>query len=181
LGERALEIAILRGALDSSGSGSGSGSGEGYGDGYGDGSGYGSGDGYGNGYDDGSGYGDGYGDGGNGSYWAATIAHFSSKWTESQRARLDALAASGAKLAFWLSDEKGNACNGGKKMTPAAPGVVHTSGGPLKLCSKGTLHATLMPLKWEGSRWWIVALIGDVIGNDEKYGALKREIIGEAL
>lgn len=29
--------------------------------------------------------------------------------------------------------------------------------------------------------WWIVALIGEVIGDDEKYGALTREIIGEAL
>jgi hypothetical protein len=43
------------------------------------------------------------------------------------------------------------------------------------------LHATLLPPKWEGSRWWIVALHGEVIGDDEKFGCLKREILGEAL
>ena len=30
-------------------------------------------------------------------------------------------------------------------------------------------------------RWWIVAMIGEVIGDDEKCGALVREIIGECL
>ena len=63
----------------------------------------------------------------------------------------------------------------------AAPGVVHTAPGPINLCNAGTLHATLIPPKWKGDRWWIVALLGEVIGDDEKYGALKREIIGEAL
>jgi len=58
--------------------------------------------------------------------------------------------------------------------------VVHTAPGPLNLCNPGTLHATLLPPKWKGERWWIVALIGDVIGDEEKYGALTREILGEA-
>lgn len=31
------------------------------------------------------------------------------------------------------------------------------------------------------SRWWAVALHGEVVGNEEKYGCLKREIIGECL
>jgi len=48
-------------------------------------------------------------------------------------------------------------------------------------CGDGTLHATLIPPKWTGDRWWIVALKGEVIGDDEKYGALEREIIGECL
>jgi hypothetical protein len=59
--------------------------------------------------------------------------------------------------------------------------VVHTAPGPLNLCNAGTLHATLLPPKWKGERWWVVAMIGEVVGDEEKYGALKREIIGEAL
>ena len=47
------------------------------------------------------------------------------------------------------------------------------------LCEKTTLHATLMPSKWKGERLWIVALDGTVVGNAEKMGALKREILCE--
>jgi hypothetical protein len=43
------------------------------------------------------------------------------------------------------------------------------------------LHATLIVPKWSGDRVWVVALIGEVAGDDEKYGALQREVIGEAL
>ena len=136
-----------------------------------DGSGYGYGDGY------GYGSGDGYGE-----YWSLTISGFATKWPEAQRARLTALREAGAKIAFWRSNPKGLPSNGGKaSLAPAAPGVVHTENGPLKLCAKGTLHATLIPTKWQGERWWIVALIGEVQGDDEKYGALQREIIGECL
>ena len=46
---------------------------------------------------------------------------------------------------------------------------------------KGTLHATLIPPKWQGERWWIVALHGKVVGDDEKFGCLEREIVGECL
>jgi hypothetical protein len=54
--------------------------------------------------------------------------------------------------------------------------------GPLRdYCGKGQLHATLLPTKWQGDRWWIVALIGERHGDDEKYWALEREIIGECL
>ena len=60
-------------------------------------------------------------------------------------------------------------------------GVIHTAPGPLNLCHQNTLHATLIPPKWKGERWWIVALHGEVVGDEEKYGCLKREIIGEAL
>ena len=35
--------------------------------------------------------------------------------------------------------------------------------------------------RWSGERFWIVALHGDVVGDEEKYGCLKREIIGEAV
>lgn len=58
---------------------------------------------------------------------------------------------------------------------------MHRVTGPLELCSRRALHATLIPPKWEGKRTWIVALIGELIGDDEKYGALEREIIGECL
>ena len=166
------------GSGDGDGYGSGDGSGSGYGDGYGYGSGSGDGSGSGSGSGDGSGDGDGYG---SGSYWLACVDWFSKKWDEAQQLRLAALRAAGAKIAYWRSDERGLPSNGGKLSTPAAPNVVHHDEGPLRLCDKGTLHATLIPPKWEGSRWWIVALHGEVIGDDEKFGCLKREIIGECL
>ena len=172
---------------DGSGSGSGYGYGSGSGDGYGSGYGYGSGsgDGYGYGSGDGSGYGSGSGDGsgyGDGSkeYWQATIPYFASKWPEPLRVRMDALKAAGATLAFWRSDASGQPANNGGRITPAAPGVVHTAPGPLRVCQSGTLHATLIPPKWKGERWWIVALTGEVQWDDDKCGALKREILGEA-
>jgi hypothetical protein len=154
--------------------------GDGYGYGYGD-----DGDGYGYGYgDDGDGYGDdgdGYGYGGDGEYWYATIVYFAAKWNTDQRSRMAELSRSGAKLAFWRSSSSGLPTNGGGKIEVAAPGVVHTSPGPLSLCLAGTLHATLIPPKWKGDRWWVVALIGEVVGDDDKYGCLTREIIGECL
>jgi hypothetical protein len=173
---------VISGAVPQWCSGDGSGYGDGYGSGYGSGSGdgygYGSGDGY------GYGYGDGYGSGsGSGSkeYWQSTIQYFVAKWQPEQRARLFDLFESGATIAFWRSNEKGLPANGGGEIKAAAPGVIHITKGPLNLCSAGTLHATLLPPKWKGSRWWIVALTGQVIGDEEKYGALHREIIGEAL
>jgi hypothetical protein len=85
------------------------------------------------------------------------------------------------QIAFWRSNPDGSPSNGGGKIEPAAPGVIHTSPGPLELCGRGTLHATLLPPKWNGERYWIVALHGEVVGDEEKYGCLKREVIGEAL
>jgi hypothetical protein len=93
---------------------------------------------------------------------------------------LKELKAQGATIAFWRSDENGRACNGGRN-SPVSPGTVETIKGPLTLCSNGALHATLIPPKWEGERVWIVALIGEIVGDDEKFGALTREIIGECL
>ena len=69
MGERDLELTIIRGTLESwmysasFGDGDGSGDGDGYSSGFGDGSGYGSGYGYGYGYGDGDGYGYGSGSG----------------------------------------------------------------------------------------------------------------------
>ena len=146
-------------------------SGRGSGYGSGDGSGYGYGYGYGSGYGSGSGY---------GYYWKSCIAYFSEKWSDAERARLATAKKLKAKIAFWRSDANGKAANGGR-CGPVAPGSVHKECGPLALCERGTLHATLIPPKWEGERWWIVALIGEVVGDDEKYGALEREIIGECV
>ena len=145
--------------------------------GYGSGSGYGYGDGSGYGYGDGYGYGYGYG---SKEYWLATIDAFASKWPDTFQKRLGELRTAGATIAFWRSSPTGHAANGGGAIEAAAPGVVHTAPGPLILCHRGTLHATLLPPKWKGDRWWIVALTGDVIGDEEKYGALTREILGEA-
>lgn len=61
----------------------------------------------------------------------------------------------------------------------ARAGLVEKSDGPLDLCKKGTLHASLCPEKWKGSRLWLVALKGAVIGDESKYGALEREFLGE--
>jgi hypothetical protein len=66
-------------------------------------------------------------------------------------------------------------------MTAAAPGVIHESPGPLCLCEPGTLHATLNPPKWRGERLWIVRLHGEVVGDEDKYGCLKREIVCEVM
>ena len=155
----------------SSGSSYGYGSGYGYGYGYG----YGSGSGYGSGY--GSGSGDGYGDG---SYWRSCIKYFAARWLPMQRKRLAELKRAKAKIAYWRSDSEGRPANGGRA-DPVKPGDIQREKGPLQLCNKGTLHATLLPPKWKGERWWIVALKGEVVGDDDKYGALEREIIGECL
>jgi hypothetical protein len=75
----------------------------------------------------------------------------------------------------------GAAANGGKN-DPVYPGVIERVPGPLRnKCGRGQLHATLIPPNWRGERWWVVALIGEVRGTDEKYWALEREIIGECL
>ena len=160
---------------DGSGYGYGYGSGSGYGYGYGYGSGYGSGDGSGYGYGDGSGYGygDGYG------YWLRLFGMASVNWSESQRSRLAILEREADTLAFWKSDKHGRPANGGYAQEAAAPGLVQTVPGPLKLCQGGTLHATMNPDKWQGERLWVVALFGEIQWQDDKCGALKREIIGE--
>ena len=156
--------------------------GDGYGDGYGYGYGYGDGYGYGSGsgYGDGDGSGDGYGYGSK-EYWLACIPHFAKKWRAPQQARFAELYSAGLTIAYWRSLSSGQPSNGGGLIEPAAPGVVHIAPGPLNLCNAGTLHATLLPPKWKGERWWIVALHGEVVGDEEKYGCLKREILGEAI
>jgi hypothetical protein len=167
------------------GDGYGDGDGDGYGDGDGDGYGYGDGDGdgdgygYGYGYGDGDGDGDGYGDG-YGPYWLKTIQYFAAKWLDTQRTRLAELQKAGATIAFWRSDAAGRACNGGTN-APVKPGTVEKIQGPLRICTRHALHATQVPPKWQGERVWIVALIGEIAQDGDKFGALEREVIGECL
>jgi hypothetical protein len=134
---------------------------------------------------DGSGYGSGFSDGdgsgyGDGAYWRACIKYFASKWSHEQRKRLTTLKKAGAKICYWCSTAEGCPANGGSAL-PVKIGDIQKEKGPLRLCQEGTLHATLIPPKWDGQRWWIVALKGKVVGNAEKYGALEREILGECL
>ncbi|MGD0421492.1 MAG: hypothetical protein ABSA68_18235, partial [Xanthobacteraceae bacterium] len=114
-------------------------------------------------------------------YWLSTIDGFASKWTDAMRSRLATLRREGAVIAFWRSDQAGQPANNGKHVEPAAPGVIHTALGPLNVCHAGTLHATLLPPKWKGERWWTVAMIGETVTEEDKIGALTREIIGECL
>jgi len=171
------------GSGDGYGYGSGDGYGSGYGYGYGSGSGYGDGDGdgsgYGYGYGSGSGDGYGYGDGSK-EYWSALVDTFAEKWEPAQRARLRALRGENVTVAYWRSDANGKPCNGGRGAA-VNPGLVQKIKGPLALCGDGALHATLIPPKWEGDRVWIVAMHGEVKWQDDKCGALEREIIGECL
>ena len=156
-----VTVQVLRGAVPDT---------TGYGDGYGDG------DGYGYGHGDGHGYG--YGDG-DGDYWRSAMRHFVARLSVAQQDRAAVLESSGALLAFWRSNADGTPANGGAGK-PVAVGDVHREQGPLRVdCGRGQLHATLVPQKWAGELWWIVALIGERRGDDEKYWALEREVIGE--
>ncbi len=120
----------------------------------------------------------GYGDG-DGKYWLNCVANFAAKWPQAQQDRLAALQAEGSKIAYWRSTQDAKPANGGA-CDAVAPGIVHTEPGPLRdECGAGQLHATLLPPKWKGARYWIVALIGEWRGNDEKMWALKREVLGE--
>ena len=151
--------------MESMNDGSGSGYISGYSYGYGDGSGYGSGDGYG----DGSGYG----------YWTKIASVAISTWPQALRTRFEDLRNSGAFLGFWKSSKDGKPSNGGQSYDAARHGLIQEVQGPLKICSANALHATLQPDKWSGERLWIVALLGDVQIQEDKAGALRREIIGE--
>jgi hypothetical protein len=175
--ENAIRIdeARVKAAANADGDGYGDGSGSGSGSGYGDG------DGSGSGYGDGSGSGSGYGSGDGGKYWLACLACFVAKLPPLFAERALALQAKGVKLAYWRSTANGQPANQGVKIDAAAPGVIHKVSGPLKICTSRALHATLIPPKWKGEKWWIVALHGEVVGDDEKMACLEREIIGECV
>ncbi len=113
----------------------------------------------GSGYGDGDGYGD-----WDQSYWLSTIPKH--------------VMQPGALLAYWRSNKAGGPANGGSDFV-ATPGLIQEINGPLELCTERALHATLNPLEWRGERLWLVALYGELVGDCEKVGALKREILCE--
>ena len=146
----------------------GSGSGDG---GYGDGGGYS--DGYGSGSGSGYGSGDGSGNSDNSKrYLDAVLKHAAGT-------RFDALEAAGAVLAFWRSGPSGCPTNHLGDRTPRSTGIVEQVEGPLLLCSKQALHATLNPAAWRGDRLWVVALYPPVETDGDTLGSLKREIVCE--
>ncbi len=161
---------------DGSGSGSGDGSGSGYGYGYGSGSGSGDGSGDGSGYGSGYGYGSGSGSGDGSGYWLMVF-----KTTRLTQPRVQELLKSTEKVSFgfWRSDETGKPINGGRSKEAARLGLVQETEGPLEICTRRALHATVNPEKWKGERLWLVALFGETQQREDKLGALKREIIAE--
>ncbi len=167
--------------------GYGDGDGYGYGDGYGKGYGYGDGDGYGDGYGkgygDGDGYGYGYGDGYGKGYGDGDGDGYGSLLSLLAAYDPADLAPYGpdVTLGIWRSGKDGLPANGGRAGKPARPGLVQEVAGPLRLCSANALHATLKPQNWNGERWWLVALIGEVQKQDDKMGALKRVIVCELV
>ena len=132
------------------------------------------GDGYGYGSGDGSGYGYGSGSGdGSGDFWESLAKD---AITDEQAAKIEA---AGAKLAYWRSDAKGLPSNGGSSNVPASVGIIEEVAGPLQVCTRHALHATLAPWNYQGERCWVVALYGEVQEQGDKLGALKREILAE--
>ena len=131
------------------------------------------------GYGYGSGYGSGYGDGSK-EYWASVLPVFITKWPTEQQIRTAELQKTGATIAYWRSDASGKPCNGGNGV-PVFTGHKHKIAGPLQLCGRRALHATMTPPAWSGERVWIVALHGEVAWEGDKCGALEREILGECL
>jgi hypothetical protein len=129
------------------------------------------------GYGSGSGDGDGYGYGSG--YWLASIPTIVAGWPAAKRARYEAAITEGATVAFWRSASDGRPANGGKGGARKA-GDIEEVPGPLALCGARALHATLALDRWQGPRIWIVALFGEVLHQEDKCGALKREILGEA-
>ena len=119
-----------------------------------------SGDGFGYGY----GYGSGYGSG----YCMDRIAYC--RAILSQYARPDMV------VGFWRSDADGRPVNGGGGGCRQV-GLIERVGGPLRLCTNHALHATVDPVCWDGPRWWIVGLRAPVLRQDDKLGALEREIL----
>lgn len=129
---------------------------------------------------------------GSAEYWKASIAWYASKWSDIRKAQLDTLIQLGATIAYWRSDANGLPCNGGLKkgaLIPVGNEVFTTTaegqprpGKMIELCTNQVLHATLKVPRWNGSRLWIVGLFGsEIIGDEEKFGAARRQIIGEAL
>lgn len=125
-------------------------------------------------------------------YWQSSTAWYAFRWSDEQKAQLDLMIQQEARIAYWRSDKDGLPCNGGLKKGAELPcgGTFFTTiaegqpkpGKTIELCTDQVLHATLRVPRWNGSRLWIVALFGsEIVGDEEKFGATHRQILGEAL
>lgn len=87
---------------------------------------------------------------------------------------------SGIVYAFYKSSTDGSPANGGGG-TIATPGALHEIDGPLRICTKNALHATLDINSWKGSKLWLVKMYEPVEyqPNGAKVASLKREIVRE--
>lgn len=118
-------------------------------------------------------------------YWTASLEHYAQQLAENEKAEYEKFKAQDARIAYWRSDAEGRACNHTpprnitERNEPRNPGMGEIVSGNLTLCTSSALHATLRPPRWNGSRLWIVALLGEVIGDDEKFASQHRIIIGE--
>lgn len=99
-----------------------------------------------------------------------------SHWTKKQKTAFWRYYKKGWTLAYWCSDQFGRPCNGGTGPAVTPLEIQTETGG--SICEPGTLHATLLPHRWKGSRVWIVALENPV-SDGGKFGAKQRAIIGE--
>lgn len=114
----------------------------------------------------GSGYGSGSGDGGGdeSNHYFRTILEYYSN--------------SHGVVGFWRSDKAGRPVNGGSG-NPRKVGMVEEIEGPLSICTKNALHATMDPRQWKGERWWVVRLYEPVQRKDDKIASWKREIVAD--
>jgi hypothetical protein len=95
---------------------------------------------------------------------------------DARRAHAKELMRTGAKIAYWRSGKDARPSNGGRS-DPVD--TVQKIEGPLKICTEKALHATYRLDKWQGDRIWLVALKGEVVEQEDKLGALEREILAE--
>ena len=154
----------------------------GYGYGYGYGGGYGYGYGYGGGYGYGSGDGDGYGDGYGYSYgdgYGYGSDTFVKAFVDHPLVVKATSDGSQVVLAVWRSGSDGCPVNGGQSTEPVCPGLIQEVAGPLRICTANALHGTTDPSKWQGDRWWVVALFEPVQRGGDKIASLKRLIVAE--
>jgi hypothetical protein len=102
-------------------------------------------------------------------------------WTDAQREHLVRCIERGDRITYWCSDAHGRPANGGSGDGSVWPGMGQEVDGPLHPCTEHALHATDEPHRWCGSRVWVVALVGQIVSDEQKCCALRREIIGEVL
>ena len=108
-------------------------------------------------------------------------------WTDEQREHLARLIREGAKILYWCSDAHGRPANHcldcleARDWTVKPGSVQKLSVKEVSICSSNALHGTTSPHKWKGVRVWMVGLVCALDSEEDKFGALQREIIGEIL